>query len=612
MDDQPPRGYVPPQETPPGPPPRPARADVRADVRPGETEPVERPPLGAPPPSYETPPPRRSWRRRLLWLLLLALVIAIVVWWVLRHHGSAPTGRFTSTGPMPVGTATVAKGDMPVVDNALGTVTPLATVTVQTQINGQLTEVGFQEGQMVNKGDFLAQIDPRPYQVALEQAQGQLAKDQASLNDAKLDLARYEKLVAQNALASQTLDTQRATVQQDIGTVQTDQAQVDAQKLNLIYCHITAPISGRVGLRLVDPGNYVQTSSTTGIVVITQLQPISVIFTLPEDSLPQVLKQVHAGQTLQATAFDRTGNTQIEVGQLATLDNQIDTTTGTLKLRASFANSTLNLFPNQFVNIVLKVDTLTNVEVVPDAAIQRGAPGTFVYVVKSDSTVTATPVTLGPDDGTKVAVLKGLQPGQVVVTDGADRLKEGAKVTATENGTTGQPNGAQGQGQGGHGHKSQGAGQGQAPGTPSATAPSSATPNSAAPSSTAPNSAAPSSTAPSSTTPSSTGPSSTGPSSTGPSPGPGPKQEPNGQAPTAPSRPPRGRRRCRPTGKADRTAKPRRLRAAAAATAAERHRDGQHRWRPFTRLRAVAQSHPLPACGERGQVLAYSFAPFTG
>ena len=452
MDDQPPRGYVPP----------PPADDLPQlpDLRP------ETPLL---PPPAAAPPPRPSRLRRLLWLMLLAIIIALVVWWVIRHHQTASTGRFTNTGPMPVGTATVAKGDMPVVDNALGTVTPLATVTVQTQINGQLTEVGFQEGQMVNKGDFLAQIDPRPYQVALEQAQGQLAKDQASLADAKLDLARYEKLVAQNALASQTLDTQRATVQQDIGTVQADQAQVDAQKLNLIYCHITAPVSGRVGLRQVDPGNYVQTSSTTGIVVITQLQPISVILTLPEDSLPAVLKQVHAGQTLQATALDRTGATQIEIGQLSTLDNQIDTTTGTLKLRAGFANTALNLFPNQFVNIKLTVDTLRGVDIVPMAAVQRGAPGTFVYLVKPDSTVTAQAVTLGPDDGEKVAITKGLEPGQVVVTDGADRLKEGAKVTVTESGT--QPNGqpaalqpgqTPGQPSGTHGH-GQGAGHSQAP-----------------------------------------------------------------------------------------------------------------------------------------------------
>jgi multidrug efflux system membrane fusion protein len=467
MDDQPPRNYVPPPSAPSA-PSAPLRNDVREEVRPGEPLPVERP-ITQPPPFYVAPPPRRRWGRRLLWLLVLALIVGGVVWWVMRHHESASTGRFTSGGPMPVGTATVQKGNMPVIDNALGTVTPLATVTVQTQINGQLIDVGFQEGQMVNKGDFLAQIDPRPYQVALEQAQGQLAKDQAALADAELDLARYKTLVAQNSIAKQTLDTQAATVAQDKGTVQTDQAQVDAQKLNLVYCHITAPVTGRVGLRQVDPGNYVQTSSATGLVVITRLQPISVIFTLPEDSLPAVLQQVHAGQTLSATAFDRTGNTQIEIGQLSTLDNQIDTTTGTLKLRATFDNTALNLFPNQFVNIKLQVDTLKDTNLVPSAAIQRGAPGTFAYVVKPDDTVTAQAVTLGPDDGEKVAVTKGLDPGQVVVTDGADRLKEGAKVTVTEGGTqpAGQPAAAKAHGQG------QGRGQGhsQAPGQPPAQAP---------------------------------------------------------------------------------------------------------------------------------------------
>ena len=496
MDDQPPRGFAPNETNPLAPP----HAD---EARPMPQLPDLRPETPLLPPPGDTPPARRPSRlRRLLWLLLLALVVGLVVWWVIRHHQASTTGRFTSGGPMPVGTATVQKGDMPVIDNALGTVTPLATVTVQTQINGQLTQIGFQEGQMVKQGDFLAQIDPRPYQVALEQAQGQLAKDQASLADAKLDLARYEKLVAQNAIASQTLDTQRATVGQDKGTVQTDQAQVDAQKLNLIYCHITAPVSGRVGLRQVDAGNYIQTSSTTGIVVITQIQPISVIFTLPEDSLPDVLKQVNSGQTLQATAFDRTGNTQIEIGQLATLDNQIDTTTGTLKLRASFANTTLNLFPNQFVNIKLKVDTLRGTNIVPMAAIQRGAPGTFVYLVKPDDTVTAQAVTLGPDDGEKVAVTKGLDPGQVVVTDGADRLKEGAKVTVTEpNGqpaTTGaQPSGAHshGQGQGKGNGQGQASGQGQAPGaqgqTPAGQAPGGQAPSGQAPSSQAPSGQAP-------------------------------------------------------------------------------------------------------------------------
>jgi multidrug efflux system membrane fusion protein len=460
MDDQPPRGY------------EPTRTAPRADEgRPLPERPDLRPEMPAPPPGGDGLTPRPSRFRRVLWLVLLAIVIGIVVWWVLRHHETPSTGRFVNTGPMPVGSATVTQGDVPVIDNALGTVTPLATVTVQTQINGQLIDVGFQEGQMVNKGDFLAQIDPRPYQVALEQAQGQLAKDQASLADAKLDLARYEKLVAQNSIASQTLDTQRATVGQDIGTVQTDQAQVDAQKLNLVYCHITAPVAGRVGLRQVDPGNYIQTSSTTGIVVITQVQPISVIFTLPEDSLQAVLKQVHAGQTLVATAYDRTGNTQIEAGQLSTIDNQIDTTTGTVKLRATFANTAFDLFPNQFVNIKLTVDTMKGVDIVPESAIQRGAPGTFVYLIKSDDTVSATPVTLGPDAGENVAVLKGLNPGDKVVTDGADRLKDGSKITITEKGNQpagAQPAGAGSQpnapGQGQHGQGQHGQGQhGQAP-----------------------------------------------------------------------------------------------------------------------------------------------------
>lgn len=473
MDDQPPRRYAATDEALP----------VRADVRPRDPEPIEtRPrPAGEPPP-FDAPPPgsprRGSLLGRLLWLLLLALVVAGIVWWVLRHQQPSGGGRFTSSGPTPVGTATVEKGDMPIIDNALGTVTPLATVTVQTQINGQLIDVGFQEGQMINKGDFLAQIDPRPYQVALEQAQGQLAKDQAALANARIDLARYQKLVAQNAVATQTLDTQRATVAQDEATVQTDQAQVDAQKLNLVYCRITSPVTGRVGLRQVDPGNYVQTSSATGIVVVTQLQPISVIFTLPEDSLPPVLKQVHAGQTLQAVALDRTGSKEIETGQLATIDNQIDTTTGSIKLRATFPNKTLDLFPNQFVNIKLKVDTLQNTPIVPDSAVQRGAPGTFVYVLKPDNTVTAQPITLGPDDGVKVAITKGLEPGQVVVVDGADRLKDGAKVTVTETGVqpNGQPNPpARGQGQG------QGRGQRQGEGAPGAAAPAGAAPADAAP-----------------------------------------------------------------------------------------------------------------------------------
>jgi multidrug efflux system membrane fusion protein len=415
MDDQPPRGYVPPPSA-PAPP-------AAEEARPPPVVPVEPDELPA-----TDDAPRRRGSRGLLWLIVLAVVVAAVVWYVLRHQQAATPGRTIAGAPMPVGTATVQKGDMPITVAALGTVTPLATVTVKTQIAGQLTAIGFQEGQMVAKGDFLAQIDPRPYQVALEQAQGQLAKDQAALANAEVDLQRYKTLVAQNSVARQILDTQAATVAQDKGTVQADQAAVDTQKLNLVYAHIIAPVGGRVGLRQVDAGNYVQTSDANGLVVITQLQPISVIFTVPEDNLPAILTQIHANKTLDATAFDRTGTTQLEAGQLATIDNQIDTATGTAKLRAQFPNATLNLFPNQFVNVQLRVDTLQNTSIVPSSAIQRGAPGTFVYLVKPDNTVSVQAVTLGPSNGEQVAVTKGLDPGQVIVTDGADRLKDGAKV----------------------------------------------------------------------------------------------------------------------------------------------------------------------------------------
>ena len=388
----------------------------------------------------EPPPPHSRLRGALRYGLLLLVVAALVLWLVFRAGPQAPTtGRFQSGGPTPVGTAAVEKGDMPVVLSGLGTVTPLAMVTVKTQINGQLTEVAFKEGQMVNKGDFLAQIDPRPYQVALEQAQGQLAKDQAVLKNSELDLTRYKTLVAQNSVARQTLDTQVALVQQNRGTVQADQAQVDVQKLNLTYCRIVAPVSGRVGLRQVDPGNYVQTSDANGIVVITQLQPISAIFTLPEDSLQAVLRRMRGGTSLAATAFDRSGTNRLDTGRLDTVDNQIDTTTGTVKLRAIFDNSDQTLFPNQFVNVQLLVDTVRGADLIPNSAIQRGAPGTFVYVVKPDETVAAQAVTLGPGDDRRLVVTKGLEPGQRVVTDGADRLKDGAKVRLVQSAGAAQP-----------------------------------------------------------------------------------------------------------------------------------------------------------------------------
>jgi membrane fusion protein, multidrug efflux system len=411
---------------------------VRPDdgvARPGDGD------LSAPPPVRDRGR-RRPWLRRLLWLLVLAVIVGIAVHYLPQlSHRPAPErgGRAISGGPTPVGVATAQTGDMPVTLSGLGTVTPLAVVTVQTQISGYLMSVGFNEGQHVKKGDFLAQIDPRPYQVALEQYQAQLAKDQASLRGAEIDLKRYQTLAAQNSIATQTRDDQIYTVAQDRAQVMVDQSQIDTQRLNLTYCHITSPVTGRVGLRQVDPGNYVTpTSSTSGIVVVTQLQPISVIFTLPEDNLPEVLKQYHAGATLTATAYDRTGTTELAVGKLETIDNQVDTTTGTVKLRAIFDNPDETLFPNQFVNIKLLVNTLRDKVLVPTAAIQRGAPGTFVYLVKPNNTVAVQKVTLGPGDGQHVAILSGLQTGDEVVDDGADRLKDGAKVTiAPAPGTTG-------------------------------------------------------------------------------------------------------------------------------------------------------------------------------
>ena len=405
-------------------------------------------------------PARRSRLRWLFWVLLVLAIIGVGVWYYPKPENQPKTaGRNQFGGPTPVGVATVQKGDMPVTLTGLGTVTPLATVTVKTQINGYLTEVAFQEGQMVKKGDFLAQIDPRPYQVALEQAEGQLAKDQALLKNAQLDLQRYNTLVAQNSIATQTRDTQVSLVAQDQAAIKTDQAQVDAQKLNLVYAHIVSPVTGRVGLRQVDAGNYVQTSDPNGIVVVTQLQPISVIFTLPEDNLPAVMKQVHTGAALPVTAYDRTGTTELGKGRLETVDNQIDTTTGTVKLRAIFDNEQEILFPNQFVNVQLLVNTMKGVDIVPTAAIQHGAPGAFVYVIKPDQTAAVQKVKLGPGDGQHISVLEGLQPGETVVVDGSDRLREGAKVTLAAAGNPGDAAPAAQQIKGQQQGEGQGAGQ---------------------------------------------------------------------------------------------------------------------------------------------------------
>ena len=402
--------------------------------------PESEPDTVAPPYQRRTERPRRSVLGRIVaWVVVLGLIGGGGWWFATRPAPEQQTrsGRFSGERPpMPVVTATVEKGDLPIRLNGLGTVSSLATVTVRPQVSGQLTKIAFTEGQMVKEGDFLAEVDPRPFQLAVEQAQAQLTRDQALLKNAQLDLERYRMLVKQDSIAKQQRDTQESLVQQYEGTVKADQVAVDNAKLNLSYSHITAPVTGRVGLRLVDLGNYVTAGATTGIVVITQIQPISVLFTLPEDNVPAIMKRLQAGATLPVTAFDRTRSKTLSTGTLTTVDNQIDVTTGTVKLRARFDNADQSLFPNQFVNVQLLVDTLSGVPLVPVAAVQRGAPGTFVYIVnRQDSTVSVRPITLGPSDGIKTVVEKGLNPGDVVVTEGADKLREGAKVMLpSENG----------------------------------------------------------------------------------------------------------------------------------------------------------------------------------
>ena len=365
----------------------------------------------------------------MIWWIIggIALLVLIVIGARYRAATPATTGRSGLNGPLTVGVASVTKGDIPITINALGTVTPLATVTVHPQISGPLVKIAFIEGQMVKRGDLLVLIDPRPYQAAVDQAAGQLKRDQAALANAKVDLDRYKTLLAQNSVSDQTYATQVATVAQEEATVATDRAALEAAQLNLDYCRITSPVPGLVGLRQVDTGNLMQ-ANTTAIVVVTQLQPMSVLFTVPEDSLSNVLQRLRSGQKLAVEAFDRSLTNKIASGTLSNADNEIDTTTGTLKLRAMFDNSKFELFPNQFVNVRLLLDTLHDAIVVPGAAMQQGSSGSYVYVVKADSTVSMRAVTPGPSSGDLSSITKGLQAGERVVVDGADQLRDGARV----------------------------------------------------------------------------------------------------------------------------------------------------------------------------------------
>jgi membrane fusion protein, multidrug efflux system len=374
---------------------------------------------------------RRHWLALLVAAFLLLVILAIII-----HHkpaaggpGQGPGGQ---NGPVAVSVATAAIGDIQLRIPGLGTVTPLATVTVRTQISGIMQKILFTEGQTVHQGDVLAQIDPRPYEAALQQMQGNLKRDQALLADAKLDLKRYEGLVKEDSIAEQQLDTQKALVDQYIGTIESDEGQLKTAEVNLLYTHIAAPVTGRVGLRQVDQGNYVTPGDANGIVVLNQVQPITVIFPIPEDNVSALVQRLHQGGPMTVEAYDRTNSAKLADGKLLTVDNQIDVTTGTVKLRAQFDNPDGLLFPNQFVNVQLLQELLRNQIIIPNSSVRRGAPNgavsTFVYVVNPDHKVSVRAVTLGVVDGERVAVAQGLKAGEMVVTEGGDRLRDGAQV----------------------------------------------------------------------------------------------------------------------------------------------------------------------------------------
>ena len=447
------------------------------------------------PATVETARPRR--RSLLVRIAIVAaLAVAAVFAWQKFEHSEPSNQERENSGrhgqpPQTVRVASITLGDMPLTIDALGTVTPFETVTVRTQIAGNLQQVGFTEGQIVNKGDFLAQIDPRPYEAALAQAQSQLAKDNALLGQAQSDLARYQQLAKQDSIAQQQVADQAALVAQDKAAIAADQAMVKTAELNVGYTHIVSPITGRVGLRLVDPGNYLQPSDSTGIVVITQIDPISVVFTTPEDNLPRISARLNSGAELKVTVLDRDNVTPLATGTLTTYDSQIDVTTGTIRMRATFANPKATLFPNQFVNVRLLVDTMTGATLAPNAAIQLGASGNFVYLLNEDSTVSKRDIVTGPGDGKVTVIASGLKAGDKVVIDGVDRLRDGATVKVVESpGSPGaQGAGGEGREQGGgpeagsasgagqpHRHRHDQAGAGEGSAAPNAAAPASQAP----------------------------------------------------------------------------------------------------------------------------------------
>ena len=385
----------------------------------------------------ERPPVQPLSRRRWVVGLILAIALAAAAYFFKqparqRELGAGPNPKAMSgkqADPViPVAVELALLGDVPVYLGGLGTVTPLHTVTVRSRVDGELIRVAFTEGQMVKQGDLLAEIDPRPFKIQLQQAEGQLARDLALLENAEADLVRYQTLLAQDSIGAQQTVTQEALVKQYRGTVEMDRSQVNNAKLQLTYAQVTAPVSGRVGLRVVDRGNIVRANDTNGLAVITQIEPIAAVFTLAEDVLPAVMKRWRSGEEIIVEAYDREGKEKLAEGKLLAVDNQIDPATGTIKLKAQFPNGQNTLFSNQFINIKMKLDLLRSTVLIPTAAIQQGVNGAFVYGVKDDKTVVMRPIKLGPIEKDRAAVLDGLTANEAVVVDGADKLREGSKV----------------------------------------------------------------------------------------------------------------------------------------------------------------------------------------